>query len=154
MAADEGPLTWTADGARFTLTGAFTEKADFAGLLQQIPENAVLDVSGIQHINSTGVRAWTQFVAKLEQKGAKVVLERCSVMFMAQVNMIARFAGGFPVKSFLARFACGTCDAWEDVLVDAGPGARAALEGTRPCSKCGGTVELDDLVDSYASFMR
>lgn len=151
-----GPLRWamreqTGATPELVLSGSFTEASDFAGLAAAMPDDVILDVSGIEHINSSGVRLWTNTLRQMKERGVRMSFTRCSVMFMAQVSMIADFTAGFPVQSFLARFVCGDCDEWEDIPVVSGPGARAVLESEQGCKSCGGAMEFDDLVDSYVA---
>lgn len=148
----KGPLSWTVDDDTVRLKGSFTEQSDFAGLLRMLGAAAALDLTGVDHINSTGVRAWMQFVSRVQEEGKRLELRGCSVMFMSQLLMIANFTAGFWVKSFLVRFACEDCDRWEDVLLPAEPSALEALEETRTCT-CGGEVSLDDLIDPYREFL-
>jgi ABC-type transporter Mla MlaB component len=147
-----GPLSFEKDGDVVALAGAFTEKADFDAVFDVVGDRAVLDLRAVEHINSTGVRAWIQFATRLRDAGKHVTLRGASVMFVSQINMIANFTVGFPLESFFVRFACAGCGAWSDVLVPVAPSSLALLQSSRPCA-CGDVLELDDLLDPYRSLL-
>src|SRR4051794_27025042 len=91
------------------LSGEVTEKSDFTPLLADPSKSLVLNLEGITRINSYGVREWVKLMDALEQKGKELVLERCSVAVVAQLNMISNFAGNGQVKSALGPYYCGGC---------------------------------------------
>jgi anti-anti-sigma regulatory factor len=138
---------------RVTLSGDFNEASEFEALVHELKgKRAVVDLRGVRHINSTGVRGWVQFVAMMNGNGGALELERCSVAFVAQINMIAGFARGCRVVSFAANFVCPDCGAVEVAYLPATAESLAVLQQTRPCD-CGGAREFDDLVDGYAAWL-
>jgi anti-anti-sigma regulatory factor len=141
-----GEATWVG------LSGEFTEASDFAPLLRQVPGAVVLDLSGISRINSCGVREWVNFMQALTSSGSQVVLERCSVPVVAQLNMIANFRGNADVRSVFAPYFCGGCNGRHEQLVELGPEALDRLTAPQECPSCGGELEFDDLPESFLEF--
>ena len=66
------------DLRKVTLTGEITEDADFGPLIAQKCSSMVVDLSEITRINSCGVREWIEFVRASNEKGTRLVLERCA----------------------------------------------------------------------------
>lgn len=132
------------------LTGKITEHTPLAPLGAAIPVGrVVLDLAGIQGINSLGCREWLSLMRLLEQKGVDVVLDRCSVPIVHQLLMIFGFEGKGTVRSVHAPYLCRACGADHERLIsleaDLEPGA---LE-SEICSRCGAVAELDDLPENY-----
>jgi len=147
-------LTWTIDKANgrtlVALNGEFTEASDFASLLPQLASPVTLDLSGVRRINSAGVREWVNFAAALRKQANDVVLERCSVPVVHQMNMIANFRGDSPVRSIYAPYFCTSCNREHAELVELSQ--NVSLADSLPCPKCGATMEFDDLPDQFLSF--
>src|SRR5262249_15153540 len=113
-------LTWKQGqgGERFELAGEITEESDFAPLGQSLPSASTLDLAEVRRINSCGVREWLNFVTALSKAGKQIVLERCSVPMVAQMNMITNFRGDARVASIFAPYHCPSCDEDHDELIN------------------------------------
>jgi ABC-type transporter Mla MlaB component len=148
------PLSWEIEHAggtaRVTLVGDITEQSNLRALLAQLSTPVTLNLSGIRRINSAGLREWIDFAEALRQKVNRVVLDRCSVAFVHQLNMIEGFSGGAVIQSVFAPYFCGACSSEHSELVDLS-GASVTLADTMTCPKCGGSMEFDD-VPEYLSF--
>ena len=140
-----------AKGTRALLAGEITEDSDFQPLLQSGSELLTVDLADVRRINSCGVREWINFVQQLGKRS--LVLERCSVPVVAQLNMITNFVGKGRVESVFAPFFCAACDRQHLELVQtAGLSPQSALH-EMSCPTCGAQMELDDLPDTYWAFL-
>jgi hypothetical protein len=138
-------------GTLVTLSGNVTELADFTPLLR-LRGPLLIDLHGIERINSLGVRGWAQFVRECEAAGLDPSFERCSPVMVQQISMIASFMGtGSRVRSLIAPYLCPSCNAEEFQLVDITGGARRAVQPTIPCPKCRTPMQLDELDEMYES---
>src|SRR5690242_2964167 len=110
---DHRSLTWKIESAnagtlRIAVVGELTENANLAALAAADANAAemILDLGGVTRINSPGVREWIAFVNGLNDRKIKVVLEKCSVPFVNQLNMISNFRGKGQVVSVYAPYFC------------------------------------------------
>jgi anti-anti-sigma regulatory factor len=150
-------LSWktekTPRGTLFALSGEVTENTDFAPLVREDCETMILDLAGVARINSCGVREWITFVNSLASAGKKIVMERCSVPVVHQLNMVSNFRGGAEIHSAFAPYFCASCQAEHTRLIDLhDPAARRSLEDEVKCPICAAPMEFDDLPDSYLAF--
>lgn len=150
-------LTWSLeehdDERRFVMRGEITEEADFSGVVTAAKERVVLNLAGVQRINSCGVREWIGFLQRLEGKAETVELELCSPVMVRQLSMIATMRGNAAVTSILVPYFCEECDDERTVPLELTPGARPPLAESAPCPSCGGEMQLDDTPDSYLAFV-
>ena len=144
----------SAGTATFLLSGEIDENSDFSAVVANAAATCVLDIGEISRINSSGVRRWMDCMTALVQKGAKIVLDRCSVPMVQQLNMIRRFHGGGEVRSLFAPYLCAKCNDVHTRLLPVNPELHQKLEASVPCPKCGRRMEFDDLPDSFLAFLR
>src|SRR5262245_33588879 len=90
---DEGEVS------RLTLRGIIDENADFSSAFAKLAPTVILDLAGIDLINSCGVREWVHAVQNFP-KDAKVIYEKCAPRIVEQVNYVANFLGGGKIASF------------------------------------------------------
>jgi hypothetical protein len=136
---------------RASLAGDITEDSEFGPVMNGNADTLILDLGDIRRINSTGVREWIKFVTGVHKAGRKLVLERCSVAIVQQLNMISNFRGSGHVRSILAPYYCENCDAGHLHLVDLEQGT-PELEMSLPCPKCKQPMEFDEVWESYLAF--
>ena len=141
------------DCALASLVGEITEDSDFRPVLTTTGKQLVLNLEGVQRINSTGVREWINFINALGKNNRDVTLERCSVAIVQQLNMIANFRGQAKVTSLFAPYFCAACDTDRTRLLDLSQ-PLPDLNETLPCSVCKEPMELDDLPESYLAFLQ
>lgn len=99
----------------------------FGGILDEdshLPElqmkNVVLNLKGINSINSVGVRNWLNWVNGLP-KDSKIDLVEVPKVLVFQFNMVNGFKKDFmKVQSFFVPFYCETCDLEHEVLFTVG----------------------------------
>ena len=150
-------LTWTIDrtngNSRVVLSGELTENANLSDLAAQLSGATSLDLAGITRINSPGVREWITFVNGLTARELRFDLERCSVPFVNQLNMISNFKGRGDVRSVFAPYYCPACSTDATRLIDLSQGPRAQIDAPLPCPRCKEPMEFDDMPDAFLSFV-
>lgn len=145
-------LSFRVEGDQIALIGLIDEDARFEEVLGSLPASCALDLREVVGINSTGVREWMGFITDLSA-GRDIVLRRCSVVFVTQINIISGFTGRARVESVMAPYVCGMCDAVADRLVDlTAEDVAGQLSLPLPCAQCGAPMLFDDLPDEYLSF--
>lgn len=140
--------------SRVTLAGAVTELANFDSL-KALRGAARIDLSGIDRMNSLGVRAWCHFVRDAEAAGLALTFERCSPVIVEQIAMISNFFGAkSQVASLLAPYFCEACGSELTQLIERSPNAPIQVPSTIPCSKCGKQAIIDEPEDMYESLSK
>jgi len=111
------------------------------------------DLREVRRINSYGCRKWMDAVRALS-KHAKVVFVACAPAVVDQLNTTYGFLGTGSVESFVGVMRCERCDKTFDHLFD----AKQVLELDKlpavRCPTCADPAELDDIEDTYLSFLR
>lgn len=153
-----GRLSWDIrnDGPprELILAGDIDEDSDFASLLTALGDDCVLSLEKIARINSTGVRAWLQFMKEARAGGHKLTLRDCSVVIVNQLNIISDFAQGAEVVSVFAPYVCPECDAVTQRLITMAEDPREQVASGIPCPECGDEMEFDDFPEHYFSFAK
>lgn len=150
-------LTWTIEESggkrRVSLAGELTENANLTDLLKAIGGPVTLDLASVGRINSPGVREWITFVNELGSQNITFELDRCSLPFVNQLNMISNFRGRGQILSVFAPYYCPSCAKDERRLVDVTKDARAQIDAPFPCPTCKEPMEFDDVADAYLAFL-
>ncbi len=138
-------------GTAVALDGNLTEAANLA-LLMTLPAPVRFDLSGVDRINSLGVRSWVQFVRDSEAAGRALSFERCSPVLVQQLSMISNFMGSQSrVTSMFVPYLCPSCSAEATHLVEVMVGVPLSVPFTIPCPKCKTAMQVDELEEMYAS---
>ncbi|MBV8761633.1 MAG: anti-sigma factor antagonist [Deltaproteobacteria bacterium] len=137
------------------LAGFIDEHNRLKQLVEQITATtAMIDLSGVERINSSGVRDWVNWIAALEANGTTPVLVRCSPAIVAQINLVKNFTGNGAVKSFLVPYRCSECDEEKSIVVETSemtsPGASPP---TCNCIVCGHPMQVDEMPEAYFAFL-
>ena len=131
------------------LSGDITEAARLDELAR-LPGPMRIDLGGIRLINSLGVRAWYQFIARCAAAGIAVTVERLAPVMVQQISMIKAFMGSRTrVASILVPYFCQSCSTDDTKLHDVQPGVRLEVPPTSTCPKCKGLTVLDELETMY-----
>ena len=150
-------LSWTIDekdgDISVCLTGELTENSTLRDLLAGLRGGVRFDLAGVSRINSPGVREWISFITEAGKKTDRMALERCSIPFVNQLNMISNFRGPARIASFYAPYYCATCAKDDRRLVDLTTDVRAQIEAPLPCPTCREPMEFDDVIDAYLAFL-
>jgi ABC-type transporter Mla MlaB component len=137
-----------------TLAGAVTELANFEKL-KAIRGTARVDLSGIERMNSLGVRAWCHFVRDAEAAGTALVFERCSPVIVEQIAMISNFFGTrSQVASLMAPYFCEACGTEHTQLIERSPNAAMVVPAQNTCPKCGKPAVVDEPENMYAALSQ
>ena len=114
----------------------------------------VIDLGGVERINSCGVRDWVNWLNGVESKNANVVLVECSPAIVAQINLVNNFTGNGVVKSFYVPYFCPECDEEKVLLVEsADMGPPPHEPPVCRCDECDLVMDFDDMPDSYFAFL-
>jgi anti-anti-sigma regulatory factor len=144
-------------GDALMLTGSIDETAQLMALLGQAQGGRlVLDLGGINFINSLGVRDWIRMQASATQQGIQIELRRVAEVIIHQLNMIIATRGTSRVTSFFAPYACDACGREESLLVDAvanGPQLAQLQPPPMKCPECGAQMAFNDFPERYFSFL-
>jgi anti-anti-sigma regulatory factor len=139
-------------GTHVALVGTLDEGGDLTPLTK-LPGPITIDLGELRRMNSIGVRHWMDFVRVCERSGTALVFERCSPVIVGQITMITRFMGSHShTKSLLAPYICAACKAEHNDVIEVSPAAQ--VQSAITCPKCGGGMELDDLVENYVEALR
>ncbi|MBI1947885.1 MAG: hypothetical protein HYS27_19500 [Deltaproteobacteria bacterium] len=142
--SDEG------EGRLVTVRGAITEATDFTAALSAGPKRVTVELSGVDRVNSFGVRGWIRFVKALSDAGVACTLDGVSVAMVRQMNMIPQARGGAAVRTIYAPYYCEQCD--DERALTLAAGATSAPEQAT-CPSCGGVMEFDDVQATYFAFL-
>jgi anti-anti-sigma regulatory factor len=137
------------------LAGYLDEDNNLKGLVDKIPAGtAMIDLAGVERINSCGIRDWVNWLAALEANGTTPVLVSCSPPIVAQINLVKNFTGGGAVKSFQIPYHCRECDEEKVMLVET---AEMSSPNAAPpaclCESCGHSMDIDEMPESYFAFL-
>ncbi len=137
-----------------SLVGTMNEACElvFDRLLGSLGENVAFNLRAVRAINSSGVRAWINFIREVS-RSRNVVLEECSPEIISQINMVPSFLGKAKLSSFYAAYTCERCGAEHEqryelksLIADHSLAAKS-----KTCNSCAGTMVMDD--DFFWSFM-
>ena len=134
-----------------TMSGEVTEFASFSAVLERDDSAVVIDLGGVTHINSYGVREWIRFLQALELKKVGVELRRCSVPMVRQMTMLPAAAAGARLRSLMLPYYCETCDDERELLVEL---PIASIADEAPCPGCQGTMTFDDAPAAYEPVLK
>jgi hypothetical protein len=141
----------TADGVLVTFGGVVDEESDFSSLAD-LRGRVTFDLERIEGMNSEGIRKWVRFIRELDRVD-ELVLVRCSVPVVAQLNLIRGIRSPVRVESFYIPYLCAETDEEEHHLHYA-----EEIDDPKnpppPRSARGKTLVLNDLPERYFSFLR
>ncbi len=145
---DEGNRTFLA------LSGIIDENSDFKEAFLNLPENVVIDLEGIDLINSCGVREWMNAVQKWPSD-SKIRIVKCSPRIVEQINYVTNFLGRGSIESFYAPYFCPKCKKESNLLltVEDMRTSGSRLPPAEKCPVCKGPLEFDDIEEEYFSFL-
>ena len=124
-------------------------------LVSSVGKVVTLDLGGVESINSAGVRCFLEFVRNFADERV-IVIERCSPVFINQVNLIPDIAANAQIISFFADYYCDDCDreAWQLFEVAQGLEAITGAIGKQNCGGCEKPLELQGDADLYLRFLK
>lgn len=133
-----------ADGRlQVVLNGRITERFDPAPILEiaggEVP---VLNLGGVRHVSSTGLRELERFVAA----HAPVTFVEISAAVASHLVLLPTFALHVRVESASLPFCCPRCGSEGTAVI---PYAVGAARTHAPTCACGRRMELDGLPEQY-----
>ena len=143
--------TGAAGETMLSLAGSIDEQADLTPLREVASGALVLDLGGVDRINSVGVREWIRALQAIPE-AVTVTWVATSVALVSQLGMIANFHGRSRIRSFYAPYWCAACQAEQRFLLTPADVATAAPRFT--CPRCAGPLELDELEADYFGGVR
>ena len=97
---------------RIAFMGAMDEYSDYSTLTGDYSGDIVLDLSRVEHINSTGIKHWVQWISQINHNETKFVFLNCPKPIVDQMNMVDGFLPpGSTIQSFNVPYYCERCDA-------------------------------------------
>jgi anti-anti-sigma regulatory factor len=137
------------------LVGFLDEENKLKRLVEKIPAGtAMIDLAGVERINSLGIRDWVNWMSALEQNGTRPVLVSCSPAIVAQINLVKNFTGHGAVKSFQVPYHCRECDEDRVIVVETSEmSSPETPPPTVPCKTCKRAMDVDEMPESYFAFL-
>lgn len=139
------------------LRGQIEDDADLGSLGDSLHRPVVVNLEGVDFINSLGVRAWVVFLEGLRGRGVAVVLRRVSEAMVDQMNMIMEARCHATIESFYAPYACPACGLETRGLLEVGvyaPALRRHAPPRLPCPSCRGDMVFDDIPSRSLLFLE
>ncbi len=150
----------TATGCVVTLAGQIDDQAALEAVAAELPVErvgeVVIDLDGVRFINSIGVREWIGLLRRLDARGARVTLRRCSEPMVHQMNMVMEARGDATIESFHVPYVCDVCGGTASRVLPVAAheqALRARKVPPQPCSECGGAMQFDDFPNRYLLFL-
>lgn len=140
----------------YLLTGQINEFADFTDLLAAPEATIILDLSGIQRINSYGIKKWILLLNQLA--GKTVILQNCPICFVEQISLVPGMLGHGVVNNFFLPYWCPQCEKECAVAVSYDEtrktGFLDTLEGSLKCEACEQNLTFYDDIEIFFDFLR
>jgi hypothetical protein len=135
------------------LRGAIDESASLEDFFKALGRDAVINMRGIQRINSIGITRWIPLL-RTYTKSHHVEFDQIAYPVVNYANCILDFLGTGVVRSVMAPYYCAKCTADRDVVVTRDE-CLSVQNGApeKRCSSCEAVMAFNEL-DSYFSFLR
>jgi anti-anti-sigma regulatory factor len=134
------------------MQGQINEDSNFDSLKGITDKKMVLDLKGITHINSCGIREWIEF-QKENFKSEEVIYKECPQVIVEQMNIVSGFVhpNGL-IESFYAPYYSEELDQEFKILLR----PQDVVDGKAPLKQDeqGRDLEFDDIEAQYFNFLR
>jgi len=139
---------------RLALAGSIDENADLDSIFSKLTGDTVLNLRGIDRVNSMGVHRWVPIVTAFTARH-RLLIEEISYALVQNANFVANLFGSATVVSCIAPYYCSTCKDNCSVTVT---GEEVAAHGfeeppSKRCVRCNSVMEFDEL-DGYFAFFK
>lgn len=141
-----------AEGTTLRLTGTLDEHANVGAAFGSLQGPVVINMRGVERINSMGVHRWLSAFNALTAR-EKVVVEEVPYPIAMQANMVASFFGQAEVRSAAAPYYCAACKATREVIVNRTDVDKKGAAPAKQCPKCSQPMEFEEL-DGYFAFFE
>lgn len=135
------------------LSGAIDENSVLESVFARVTGKAVVNMRGVERINSMGVHNWIPLVQQASQQHP-LAIDEISYAMVQNAVAVANMFGTADVRSCMAPYFCSRCKDHRMVTV-----SRDDVEasGDQPpvklCPKCAAPMDFDEL-DNYFSFFK
>jgi anti-anti-sigma regulatory factor len=146
----------TSDGDLLILAGDIEDDTTLATYADQLGRDPIIDLGGVNFINSVGVREWVMLLDRLGERGLSVRLRNVSEPMVRQMGMVIEAKGAATVESFFAPYTCPKCGDERALLIDVKQHEAALAANTPPalpCGACGTPAEFDEFPARYLAFL-
>ncbi|MCM2323095.1 MAG: hypothetical protein NDJ90_07510 [Oligoflexia bacterium] len=159
----EAELDLPASTLRLRFAGNLDENADLRKVQaycdgqKETVGSLYLDLGQVTYLNSPGVRAWIQFLGRVQSFFQGCAFERLSESFLHSASAYAEMLGfaSNSLGSCEVPFFCSACARRLTHWIDAGElGTLKALKlPAVPCPQCGSAMRLDDFEKEFFKFL-
>lgn len=140
------------------LKGMITEDSNLDALNQIQGNRLIIDLEGIERINSYGIRRWINCLKELMEKVDELVFVKCPPVIVEQFNMISNFGAGGVVYSIFLPFYAEESDEEKMVMFEVYHSAEEDPElivsGIKESDQSLADYEFNDLEDEYFAFLE
>jgi anti-anti-sigma regulatory factor len=134
------------------LRGAIDEHAPIQRLADIPGPRIVIDMSGVDRMNSLGINRWLPALQKLSTKFPTTVVRLSYAVARQAANLTNLFASA-SIESTLAPYYCPGCNATPALEITREEYTKTNRPPERVCSTCGGALQFDEL-EEYFDFLR
>lgn len=137
-------------------SGILDEDNLLVNLISQIQGQFLLiDLAGLERINSCGVRDWVNWLNQIQALGIKVILLRCSPSVVAQANMVTNFAKDAYVHSFYAPYVDpDSGEEYSKFILTEDILKTRPIQAPKFYLDNGTELEFDEFEESYFAFLQ
>ena len=140
------------------LRGTIDEDSELGVGTRALSGRVRFDLSGVEAINSCGVREWINVLRGLESREAAIEYAGVSVALVQQFNMILNARGIGKVLSFQAPYYCAKCRKPREVVLVIADHAQLQKAGAlsappMSCTTCGDALEFDEIEEKFFNFL-
>lgn len=134
----------------YRFAGTLDERFNHTKVPVNLTGDIVMNLRQVRSINSSGVRAWVQFIRQFENLPS-LTFEECSVAFVDQFNIVPPMLATARITSFYAPYYCPKCDEEAATLIECAQHAHTLLQKKAPdvVHACGSAMEFDALEASF-----
>ena len=148
---------------RLQIDGAMDEHSDYSSIETQFTDEVVFDFDNVEHINSTGIKHWVQWISKVstDNPNLKFFFVNCPKPIVDQINMVDGFLPQQSVvKSFKVPYFCEVCD--KDMTCTFVLGREYQMDGDKvklsippnTCDRADCEMEPDVVEQKYFKFLK
>ena len=142
-------------GVVIRLSGPINEHFDRLKFVSASTNKVVIvDFDAVGWITSFGIREWATAIKEIPKTYLAFINVRPTVV--QQFNMLTSFGGDGELLSFYAPYACPNCSHYQEKLIDLlelHPVVKRMELPPLKCESCGKETELDDVPESYLSYV-
>jgi hypothetical protein len=142
-------------GVVIRLSGPINEHFDRVKFVSASTNRVVIvDFDAVGWITSFGIREWASAIKEIPKSYLAFINVRPTVV--QQFNMLTSFGGDGELLSFYAPYACPNCGHYQEKLIDLlelHPIVKRWELPAVACESCGHDTELDDVPESYLSYV-